>query len=520
VKLPTEATHDYTNNSMKPSSSSTGGNQHNRFEAFQAAEDEDDELDVGADDNDAEIFPSSVPRPDPEPEPMSLEHLLKSDVWYDAILFLLSMEEIMDKVVSMYQVVLANHRHNIAQSNPESNIVEQLIEAAVATNMAIQQVQRVDMELSLQYPYLTTPYRLLSILNLPEITDRVASILREHASKRVMNRDISIFLGDCLECTFRTQSDPLNRFEFMVLEFCLEYQVDSTGADKLREIVESLRISTMIEVPWASEINGNKSYMASLVEDFPSYKSHSWLANMPNISGGRAIHHTIRLLQSFGSLIKDSVIPIRGSFGPSPWVPGKSSKIAGDMDELLMSDILPQFITMFRHGIWGKNFPMMDDIAPLWLNLRNYVRHPEKAVSWPLAFSVHSMLTAILETDSIADSLMSTSDTAFHKFFHQVECARSLLHDDSSIVYKSFQGNLSVVMMLENLGLPSFGKRAIWNPLFAGTSFSYLTYFGNMEAGCSMVDHHAQLRIVMFLYHGLILNGIIESGSIPFLDVL
>ena len=60
----------------------------------------------------------------------------------------------------------------------------------------------------------------------------------------------------------------------------------------------------------------------------------------------------------------------------------------------------------------------------------------------------------------------------------------------------------------------------IWNPLFAGTSFSYLTYFGNMEAGCLMVDHHAQLRIVMFLYHGLIQNGIIESGSISFLDVL
>jgi hypothetical protein len=163
---------------------------------------------------------------------------------------------------------------------------------------------------------------------------------------------------------------------------------------------------------------------------------------------------------------------------------------------------------------------MMDDIAPLWLNLRNYVRHPEKAVSWPLAFSVHAMLTAILETDSITDSLMTTSDTTFHNFFHQVEWANSLLHDDSSIQYKTFQNNLYAVLFLENLGLPSFGRRAIWNPLFAGTSFSYLTYFGNMEAGCSMVDHHAQLRIVMFLYHGLILNRIIESGSIPFLDVL
>ena len=128
-----------------------------------------------------------------------------------------------------------------------------------------------------------------------------------------------------------------------------------------------------------------------------------------------------------------------------------------------MTDILPQFISMFRHGIWGKmELPMMDDIAPLWSNLQNYVRHPEKAVSWPLAFSVHAMLTAILETDSITDSLMTTSDTTFHNFFHQVEWANSLLHDDSSIQYKTFQNNhLYAVLFLENLGLPSFGRRAI-----------------------------------------------------------
>lgn len=209
VKLPTEAMHDYNNDVdvVEPTSSSTGGRQHNRFEVFQAGEDEDEELD---DDDDAEIFPSSVPRPDPEPEPMSLDDLMKSDERHDAILFLLSMDEIMDAVVQQYQAVLFNHRQNIAQSISESNIVETLMEAAVATNMAIQQVQRLDMELSLQYPYLTTPYRLLSILSLPEITDQVASILREHASTRVMNKDISIFLGDCLECAFRSSSDPLN----------------------------------------------------------------------------------------------------------------------------------------------------------------------------------------------------------------------------------------------------------------------------------------------------------------------
>lgn len=34
------------------------------------------------------------------------------------------------------------------------------------------------------------------------------------------------------------------------------------------------------------------------------------------------------------------------------------------------------------------------------------------------------------------------------------------------------------------------------------------------------MDNHDQLRIVMFLCHGLLLNGIIESGQIPFLDIM
>ena len=99
---------------------------------------------------------------------------------------------------------------------------------------------------------------------------------------------------------------------------------------------------------------------------------------------------------------------------------GTSTKIAGDMDELLMAEILPKFITLFCHGILGKVvLPMVDEIAPLWMNIRNYVRHPEMGVAcWPLVFLVHDLLTAILETDKIADStLMELSESAFQTFF-------------------------------------------------------------------------------------------------------
>lgn len=80
--------------------------------------------------------------------------------------------------------------------------------------------------------------------------------------------------------------------------------------------------------------------------------------------------------------------------------------------------------------------------------------------------------------------------------------------------------NMFYVMYLKNLGLPGFGHRAIWNPLFGGTTFSYLCFFGNLEIGCAMIDCHAQLRITLHLFHALRVNGIIHEGQIPLLDML
>jgi len=522
VRLPRVITqHD---NDVEPTNMS--GSQANRFGVFENDIDDED-IDVV----DADIFPSSVPRPEPEPEPMCLDDLINSDERHDAILFLLALDELMGSVAEQYQAVRNNHRQNLAHLFPQSNIVEMLIEAAVATNMGIQQVQLLDMELSLQYPHLTTPYRLLSTVVLPDITREVASIMREHAAEKVAEKDVIVFLGDCLECSFRNVSDSCNRAEFIVPEFCKEYKVDARGKEKVSQLVEGLRMTIMLEVPLALKKRQNQSFVALLRKQFPSYHSHHWLStkSMPHISGGRAIHHTTRLLQTFGDIIngtgaKRQAVAIRGCFGPDPWVQGRSTKIAGDMDELLMADILPQLITFFRHGILGKAvLPMVDEIAPLWVNLREYITHPEKAVSWPLVFSVHAMLTAVLETDHIMDSLMAWSESAFQTFFEQLDSSSVLLHNEPDSTFTNdprFRHNIVMASALQNLGLPVFGKRAIWNPLYAGTTLSYLAFVGSLEVGCSVVDGRAQLRIVMFLYHGLLLNGIIEPDENLFLDIL
>jgi len=133
--------------------------------------------------------------------------------------------------------------------------------------MGIQQVQRLDIEMSLQYPHLTTPYRLLSVLVLPEITNKFVSIMREHAIKPIMEKEISIFLGDCLECIFRHPLDPYNRWKFMVPDFCSKYKVDCHGTEEFSQIVDDvICTNTMHEVPTAVECRlfGDES-----VEDDP-----------------------------------------------------------------------------------------------------------------------------------------------------------------------------------------------------------------------------------------------------------
>lgn len=56
--------------------------------------------------------------------------------------------------------------------------------------------------------------------------------------------------------------------------------------------------------------------------------------------------------------------------------------------------------------------------------------------------------------------------------------------------------------------------------LCARTAFSILNYVGNLYFGCTLIDCQAQLRISLYLYHGLLINSIIKEGDAPLLDVL
>ena len=66
--------------------------------------------------------------------------------------------------------------------------------------------------------------------------------------------------------------------------------------------------------------------------------------------------------------------------------------------------------------------------------------------------------------------------------------------------------NVPTILFLENFGLPVYEDVALWNPFCGGTNLNVLNFLGNIDGGCAIIDCQAQLRIVMYLYHGLLIN--------------
>eukprot|EP00957_Ditylum_brightwellii_P049017 3719106-Ditylum_brightwellii.AAC.1 len=323
--------------------------------------------------------PGPIPRPyEKEFETLSLDELLRAEDRTDKILFLISIDELMSSISDQYQVVARVQADYQQLSIPPQTIVESYLEAAVATNMAIQQVQTLEMELLAQHEHLTTPYRALALLALPEIVQHLATLMQKHASKACSAQDITIFLGDVLECHFRNVSDKANRKDTLVQEFCSTYQIDASGTTELKNLFEAIRELVLLEVPISIETK-NRGMMVGLLNSMKQAvgalpQSHSWLLKMPFIGGDRSILHTLRLLQIFGNIISTTPHNKRmqagqpGFFGP-PFQ--GAQKFHPDMDELLMTKILPEWVMMCRHGILSKQkMPREDELCPLFVQIR------------------------------------------------------------------------------------------------------------------------------------------------------
>ncbi|KAL7545668.1 hypothetical protein ACHAWF_009016 [Thalassiosira exigua] len=481
---------------------------------------------------DPSMFPETVPRPEPVDNSLTVEDLLTSDDRNDATLFLLTLDELMGFVASQYRVLVRNMANNKRHADVSPTaMMENLLDATIAANFALQSVQQLELELQSQHPHLTTPCRLLAALVLPEMTAKVDEIVRERGSRSCERKDIVAFLGDCMQCCFHNPSDSWSREGSIVRDFVSEYGVDAAGRSELEQLFQGLLQMTMLEISMKPDVGVERLREEVARQAGKPHDSHTWLSRMDYISGDRAIHHTVRLLQRFGWVIdkcpQDENLALdpqrRGLFGNPNWTPGRSTKLR-DMDELLMSKLLPSWANMCRHGIMGKvQLPRDSELCPFFVQLKSYVNNPRETVTWSLAFGVHVALTGILEVGHALPEIVDLSKLVFGTYFAQVANAKRLsLNEKSSNLNNSaaWKQNLCMISFLENFGLPVYDDIALWNPLCGGSSFSVVNFFGNIEGGCALIDCQAQLRIVMYLYHGLLLNGIIGEDDIPMLKIL
>lgn len=195
------------------------------------------ELEDEDDFEDEELFPTKpVPRPEMNTnEPVTLEDLMKSDDRNDAFLFLEVLDQMMGSISHQCTVLAKDVLSSRRTGYPESNMAEKLLEVGATSSMAIQKVQQLEMELQAEHNHLKTPFHVLSVLVLPNLTAEIANIVEAHASARCPREDIISFLGDSIECSCRNESDRKNRKHTLVTDFCRRYQIDGHGQEKIDE---------------------------------------------------------------------------------------------------------------------------------------------------------------------------------------------------------------------------------------------------------------------------------------------
>eukprot|EP00985_Skeletonema_marinoi_P031131 scaffold36364_cov73-Skeletonema_marinoi.AAC.1 len=151
----------------------------NRFSPLINEEEDDEDVE-----DDKDCFPFKVSRPEPRANPVTIDELLASDDRNDAILFMLSLDELTEIIAGQYRVMVRNIRNDRSRGYSDTTMVSNLMDATIMANFSIQAVQKMEMELQTQHEHLTTPCRLLACLAMPELTVEVSSIVRERGTEQ------------------------------------------------------------------------------------------------------------------------------------------------------------------------------------------------------------------------------------------------------------------------------------------------------------------------------------------------
>ena len=497
----------------------------NRFAALSMEQD-------GDDDDEADLPSERVAKPEEPQLPLrlTLDELISGSDREAAILFLMTLDEIMGLNVQQYNTLKRNWVRNNVAHQPPSGIVVDILEASTVANLGIQYVQFLEQTLIMDYPHMNTIYRLMAVLVFPELTKDLTTEVTEKSpvGASFKETDAIMFLGDCLEKTIRNGSDTT--MTNLTANFCKKWGMSKEQVDSC--YLKGIHVLVCMELPLA-QVQAHMHSILDIVRQFGTdVEEGTWLRDYEFIgTADRSIFMTTRFLQSLSNIIHEqnfAHITRKGFFGKS-WDEtrtGLAKRISQDMDELLMAEILPILINVCCGSVW-QELPYQDELLPLFSLLRTFVRDPKKPVSWALAFAVHTILTSIFEVQggNHVHGIAEVAESCFNVYFEQLVSASQALKGSSQPRY--WAENLKKLQILKKLVEPPTLKpsreqtlRGLWNPFCAGNFLGYVAYFSNLRQGSWMVDSFSQLRIVLHLYNALKDVGLAQPDSQGFLELL
>lgn len=381
---------------LVPKSSRTAGNEQAKrfhFTDLNLSDSEEEEEEVVA------TATRKLERPKAPAHDFTFDELLKGSDRLQACAFMDSLNGAMGEIARAYKTLKENMRRlKIQKASDAVVLMEDIMEASVHTNFCIRQVQYMEEQLKLDHPHLCTSYRIIGCVCLVSYIDDFNNTVREWG-KSVPRTEMTAFMGDIVESGFRNpqESDPQNCISRLVRTFCHKW---SLPRDQVKKMAEGIVHIVHIEI-----ITNDIVHTPMITEALETIglQSHSWLNFVQFIGGDRNILNTQKLLQGLSDLLTDfpkSKLACKPGFWGERWNERRclAKKIRGDMDQLMMEDVMPELIANCQRGPMASNVPRMDELLPVFKLLRHYVTNPTKPVSLSLTFSVHAILTSIFET--------------------------------------------------------------------------------------------------------------------------
>ena len=338
----------------------------NRFAALSVEENEEE------DDEEEDLPSGSIPKPvlPKVSSRLTLEDLMAGSDREAAILFLMTLDDIMSHNVLAYSTLKKAWARYTLEDYPPSVIIEDLLEASTTANMGIQYVQYLEQTLALDYPHMNTIYRLLSVLVFPELTAQLTEeiIKLSPIGPEFKEIDAKMFLGDCLERAVRNDSDPV--MKNVASDFSVKWQIALETVEQV--YIKGINDLVALELP----VGGMREHNRPIVERFRqmgiAMEEGSWLSQFTFIgTADRSILMTTKHLQSLSNVIRERscrLILKEGFFG-KPWdetKTGMAKRITQDMDELMMGEILPVLINLCD-GPSFQRLPLEEELLPMFV---------------------------------------------------------------------------------------------------------------------------------------------------------